>query len=138
MTKRRRRSLGFTLLEMLLAVTVIAVAGIAISRAVGGVAGQSYSLERRTMAHWVAQNQVNRLRIARQTQTDEVTGDRPPLPEGKDSVRLFMGDRDWEVRTQIIGTDHPEMRRAEVKVYELIEGEAVGPVDQLVTFLGTH
>ena len=66
-----RRNLGFTLLEMMLAVTVIAVAGIAISRAVGGVAGQSYTLERRTMAHWVAQNQVNRLRIARHAQADE-------------------------------------------------------------------
>ena len=41
---------GFTLIEMLLAVVVIAVVGITISTAIGGVAGQTYALERRTMA----------------------------------------------------------------------------------------
>ena len=48
------------------------------------------------------------------------------------------GQRDWEVRTEIVGTDHPWMRRVEVGVYELVDGEAVGPVDQLVAFVGQN
>ncbi len=128
---QRQQRGGFTLLEMLLAVVVIAVVGITLSSAVGGVANQTYSLERRTMAHWVAQNQLHRLRIS-QRAVDA------PLPSGKDSNRVFMGERDWEVRTEVSGTAHPNMRRIEVQVYELQEGERVGPYDVQVAFLGVN
>ena len=83
------RSSGFTLLEMLLAMVVIAVVGITISTATGNVASQTFTLERRTMAHWVGQNQINRLRLS-------LRGDNSELPEGKDTVRVYMGERDWQ------------------------------------------
>ena len=52
--------------------------------------------------------------------------------------RIFMGKRDWEVRTQISATDHPWMRRVEVDVFELKEGERTGPFDHTVAFLGRY
>jgi type II secretion system protein I len=116
---------------MMLAMVVIAVVGVTISTAVGGVASQTFSLERRTVAHWVAQNQMHRLRISLR-QAARV------LPEGKDSVRIYMGQRDWEVRTEISATDHPWMRRVEVDVFELQEGERVGPFDHSVAFVGRY
>ena len=127
----RRRGGGFTLLEMLLAMVVIAVVGVTISSAVGSVAGQTYTLERRTMAHWVGQNQINRLRLSLR-KVDAA------LPEGRDSVRLFMGERDWQVRTNIIATDHPLVRRVEIDVYELIDGEELGPFEHTVAFVGRY
>ena len=60
------------------------------------------------------------------------------LPEGKDSVRIYMGQRDWEVRTEITATDHPWMRRVEVDVFELQAGERVGPFDHSVAFVGRY
>ena len=56
---------GFTLLEMLIAMVVIAAVGISVSAAIGNVAQQTYSLERRTIAHWVAQNHISRMRISK-------------------------------------------------------------------------
>ena len=126
-----RRTAGFTLLEMLLAVVVIAVVGVTLSTAIGGVANQTFSLERRSMAHWVGQNQMNRLRISLRQEARV-------LPEGKDTSRIFMGKRDWEVRTQISATDNPWMRRVEVDVFELKEGERTGPFDHTVAFLGRY
>jgi general secretion pathway protein I len=122
---------GFTLLEMLLAVVVIAVVGITISTAIGGVASQTFSLERRTVAHWVAQNEINRLRIS-------LRQEKRALPEGKDRQRVFMGERDWEVETVVKATDHPWVRRVEVDVYELTDGEPSGPFDHLVAFVGRY
>ena len=55
---------GFTLIEMLIAMVVIAVVGISISSAIGNVAQQTFSLERRTVAHWVAQNHVYRIPVS--------------------------------------------------------------------------
>lgn len=126
-----KRTAGFTLLEMLLAVVVIAVVGVTLSTAIGGVANQTFSLERRSMAHWVGQNQMNRLRISLRQEARV-------LPEGKDTSRIFMGKRDWEVRTQISATDNPWMRRVEVDVFELKEGERTGPFDHTVAFLGRY
>ena len=125
------RSGGFTLLEMLLAMVVIAVVGITISAATGNVASQTFTLERRTMAHWVGQNQINRLRLS-------LRGDNSALPEGKDTVRVYMGERDWQVRTEIKATDHPWIRRVEVNVFELQQGTPVGPFEHTVAFLGRY
>lgn len=83
------------------------------------------------MAHWVGQNQLHRLRIARR-------GVNTAIPEGRDTTRVLMGGRDWEIRTNITGTDHPWMRRVEVEVYELQEGDRVGPITQQVAFVGQH
>ena len=125
------RSSGFTLLEMLLAMVVIAVVGITISTATGNVASQTFTLERRTMAHWVGQNQINRLRLS-------LRGENNTLPEGKDTVRVYMGERDWQVRTEIKATDHPWIRRVEVNVFELQQGTPAGPFEHTVAFLGRY
>ena len=55
---------GFTLIEMLLAVVIIGVVGTTVATATGGVANQMYALERRTIANWVAANELTRLRLA--------------------------------------------------------------------------
>ncbi len=122
---------GFTLLEMLLAMVVIAVVGITVSSAVGGVASQTFSLERRTMAHWVAQNQLHKLRISLRREA-------AVLPEGKDATRIYMGERNWQVRTEVTATDHPWVRRIEVQVFELQDGDEVGPFDTAVAFVGRY
>jgi len=130
--KTAMRIAGFTLLEMLLAVVVIATVGITVSNAVGGVASQTFTLERRTMAHWVAQNQLQRLRIS-------LRNDNNAIPEGKDSARIFMGQREWEVRTEITATDHPWVRRVEVDVFEMHPDEGrIGPFDHSVAFVGRY
>ncbi|MEM9624497.1 MAG: type II secretion system minor pseudopilin GspI, partial [Pseudomonadota bacterium] len=132
---RWRLVAAFTLIEMLLAMTVIAVVGITISSAVGGVASQTYTLERRTMAHWVGQNQLHRIRInQRRVQPD---GSSPGL-RAKDTTRVFMGERDWEILTTVTSTDLPTMQRVEVDVYELQDGERVGPFDHQVAFVGRN
>ncbi len=125
------RTRGFTLLEMLLAMVVIAVVGITISTATGNVASQTFTLERRTMAHWVGQNQINRLRLS-------LRSDNSALPEGKDTVRVYMGERDWQVRTEVTATDHPWIRRVEVDVFELQQGTPVGPFEHTIAFLGRY
>lgn len=131
LSKSQHHASGFTLLEMLLAVVVIAVVGITISAAVGSVASQTFTLERRTMAHWVGQNQIHRLRISQRSSNATV-------PKGKDTTRVFMGERDWQVLTTVSATDIPTMQRVEVDVYELQDGERVGPFDHQTAFIGSN
>ena len=58
------------------------------------------------------------------------------LPEGKDNARFFMSDRQWDVLTQVASTDSPLLRRIEMDVYEVVDGERQGPYDHLVAFVG--
>ena len=91
---------GFTLLEMLIAIAIIGIIGAAVSTAIGGIANQTRSLEQRTIANWIASNQLTRMRMLQRRQTQS-------LGEGKRQTRLVFADRQWEIETQIKTTDHP-------------------------------
>ncbi len=125
-----RAARGFTLLEMLLAVIIIAVVGITVSTAVGGVGSQTFSLERRTVANWIAQNTINELRIQQRLPAGE------PLPTRRQTRRVFMAQRDWEVVLEVKATDTEVIARVEVDVFELVDDERRGPYEHLVAFVG--
>lgn len=122
---------GFTLIEMLIAVVIIGSVGTAIATAIGGVANQTFSLERKTVANWVASNHVTKIRITQRAESKA-------LSEGKINTQVFMAQRQWEIETTALATDHPWLRRLEVDVYEITEGERKGPYDHLTAFVGRY
>ena len=52
--------------------------------------------------------------------------------------RKILGDRVWEVDTEIRQTTHPWVRRVELVVYLIDDGVEVGPVDRLTAFVGRY
>ena len=124
-------SRGFTLIEMLIAVVIIGTVGTATATAIGGVANQIFLLERKTVANWVASNHITKIRITQRAEPKV-------LAEGKINTQVFMAQRQWEVETTTLTTDHPWLRRLEVDVYEITEGERKGPYDHLTAFIGRY
>ncbi len=125
------RARGFTLIEMLVALTVIAVVGLAVSSAIGSVVSQTYTLEQRLVAHWVAENHLARVRLAR-------IGDTEALPTGRETERVRMSGRTWRIQREIRETTHPWLRRVEIEVFEVADGDDIGPLDTLVGFVGRY
>ena len=60
----RRRAAGFTLLEVLVALVIVAVALGACQRATGLLADSSAGMRERTLAQWSAANHLARMRLA--------------------------------------------------------------------------
>ncbi|MDD9963222.1 MAG: type II secretion system minor pseudopilin GspI [Gammaproteobacteria bacterium] len=122
---------GFTLIEILIALVVLAATGLALSSAIGNVAFQTWSLERRTAAHWVAENHLARAQLNQLNNS-------APLEAGRHSETVVLSRRRWRVRQSVAETSHPLFWRVEIEVSELVDNQEIGPLGRLVGFVGRH
>ena len=122
---------GFTLLELLIALAILAIVSIAVFNQGGDTARQLGGLEQKTLARWVAENELARFRLQRRLQDE-------PLRPGTRRDEVSHGDRYWQVVRDITSTDHPSLYRLELAVFALVDGGEVGPVDTLIAFEGVH
>ena len=100
------RTRGFTLLEVLVALAVVAVALAAGVRALGQAADVSSALAERTLARWVAQDHMALLRAR---------GELPPV--GLRDGRQRMGGRDFAWTETSEDLPQSPFRRIEVQVH---------------------
>ena len=115
-----RRTRGFTLLEVLIALVVVALALLALTRTAGGQVSNFDALRERTLAGWVAANILSETRIAT-----------PLPPTGRRDGRLRFANRDWRWTLEVKATDDPAMRRLDVLVFA---GDGVEPSASLNGF----
>ncbi|AOY97547.1 type II secretion system protein GspI (plasmid) [Cupriavidus sp. USMAA2-4] len=100
------RALGFTLLEVLVALAIVAVALGACLRVLGSMTDASEALRARTVAQWSADNQLALLRIGKAW--PEPGTRRFPCPQGP---------LDLVCEQVVAPTRDPMVRRVEVSVY---------------------
>lgn len=96
---------GFTLLEVLVALVVVAVALAALARAGAQALDTQRALEERTFALWVADNVLAELRLEGVTDSGRRQGQRR------------MGDRDWAWQALIQPAPGGDLIRVDVAVY---------------------
>ena len=68
-----RRTKGFTLLEVMVALAVVALALAAATSAVSGNIRNASGLQQRTYAHWVAMNKLTEMQLAKQWPATKTT-----------------------------------------------------------------
>ena len=122
---------GFTLIELMVALAVVAIVATTVLVRGGETAAQTYSMERRAIARWAAENEIERARL-RQIISPA------PLSVGTHRRRVNLGSREWLVQEDVIETSHPWLWRVEYSVFALEDGREVGPVDTLTAFIGHH
>jgi general secretion pathway protein I len=110
---------GFTLLEILVALAVLAIALTASIRAVGHSIDSATALRERTLAQWVAEDRLTRHLVERSFPAIDTT-------EGT----AEMGGITWSWREQVSSTPVAKLRRVEVSV------AAPGRKDSIVQLTG--
>lgn len=101
-----RRARGFTLIEVLIAMTIAAVALMAAIRATASLAVSSADLRSRTLAQWSAENRLAQIRIAHEWPN-----------AGRRQYDCSQANVVMVCREDVIQTPNPLFRRVEVSVF---------------------
>jgi general secretion pathway protein I len=96
---------GFTLVEVLVALAVLAIALAAVLRAMGQAIDLATDLRQRTVALWAAEERATDHRLRR---------DWPALDTTEGTMEF--GEREWRWREQVMKTPLDELRRAEIEI----------------------
>lgn len=114
---------GFTLLEVLIALAVLAIGMIAAISTAGTSIRLAGELRDKTFAHWVAMNEVAALRLAPA---------RPGL--GTQKGVATMAGRKWDWRAIISKTADPDILRADIEVSSALKPDS--PITSVTGFIG--
>jgi general secretion pathway protein I len=106
---------AFTLLEVMVALVVISVTMGAIITSAGSSASIATRLKQKTVANWVAQNQITLYR-AKKTWAS--------APDSNRSGKVEMLDVEWHWDMKIRKTENPFIRTMDVDVY-LVEDDVI-------------
>lgn len=117
---------GFTLLEVLVATAIFAVAALGLLNAQNSQIKTDQHLGNKTFAHWVALNRLAELRLQKSF---------PDIGEGESTAS--MAGREWRVVTKVQATPVANVRLVTILVGENSRnfGDKPAPVTSLTGFL---
>ena len=146
---------GFTLLELMLALAVLAIVATAVLGRGADTVRALHGLEERTLARYLAENELARLRLQQRRaavelrpEPDEVdalgepsdraaaAAKRPALAVGTRRSEQRLGNRVWRIVLDAADTDQPGLQRVSVTVYADADRIGAVPVETLVGFVG--
>ncbi len=108
-TAGRTRPRGFTLIEVLVALVIVAVGMSALMGALSSSARTVTYMQDKTFAEWVALNQIANVRLGLQA-----PGQLPPT--GNTTGDIDFANRSWHWRQEIVVSQVPGIVRIDVKV----------------------
>lgn len=121
----RARTHGFTLIEVLVALTIVALAAAALTHALRSGIDTTAHLRDRLFAQWVAENRLTETRLAPQL-----------APLGSTSGEVEFGTQRWRWRQQISPTPFEGVRRIAIEVRRGADLESSAALATLEGFQG--
>jgi general secretion pathway protein I len=121
----RSANRGFTLVEVLVALVVVALGLTALMVAVSGTARTSGYLRDKTIAQWIALNRIAEVRLMVNK-----------LGDTHDTGELQFANRKWHYDTRYFQTSFPSMKRIVVRVYAGDAKTKGNPVVETTGFVG--
>src|SRR5829696_146752 len=101
----RHRSTGFTLIEVMIALVIVALGMMGISKAINDYTVAATYIEQKTLASWIATNKLTELSIGATW---------PPVGDSEEDVE-FAGQQ-WRCNIEVEETPVPNLHRVDVSV----------------------
>jgi general secretion pathway protein I len=102
---------GFTLVEVLVALVIVAAGASALLSALNSAASSTVYLRDKTFAQWIAGNRIAETRLAT-----------TPAPTGKTEGEIDYAGRRWKWRQQVTQGELPGLTRIDVSVRPVVPG----------------
>lgn len=115
---------GFTLLEVLVALAILAIIMGALIKVTDSYAFNAGYLQQKTLAQWIAENKATEYQLMQQF---------PSV--GSQEGETEMASVDWQWRVRVSNTEDRRLRRLDISV-ALKNGDLDNPVTTLVAFVG--
>ena len=127
--RRSRSRRGFTLIEMMVAVAVVAMAALVVYQSNSGALRFQGSLEQKTIGHWVLDDHINKYQIDQMMQQQ-------PLYGLQQINRVFQAGFEYEVLIDEVSLDNEYIDQYEFSVYRVINSRVENdPIHRSVTFV---
>ena len=122
-----KNSLGFTLLEVLVALAILALSAAAVLRQTHLNIKQQQTLELKSSALWIADDALTLMMAQEQW---------PPI--GRVEQDQTLNGQNWRVLTEVQATPDPFMRKIDVSVATAEQGENGAAVITLTAYRGQY
>ena len=123
---RARAQVGFTLIEVLVALGIVAIALMAGLRSTDALTRNASRQSTQWLAQICAENEFTRLRLSRQV---------PPI--GESQVACPQAQLNLQVNLSVQVTPNPNFRRVDARVVQ-VQGPEATPLLQLSTVMGRY
>lgn len=110
-----KKSRGMTLLEVMLALVILASAGIAVMQAASQALNNQSYLQQKTFAMWIASNRLAELKLQQKWPTSSWQSDDIEFAGAK-----------WYWRYQGVATGDPSFTALDIEVSDQKDGQALG------------
>jgi len=147
---RRPAARGFTLVEVLVALVVVALGLAALMVAVQGAARTSGYLRDKTLAQWIALNRIAEVRLTANKSSGvssvsvvstlssgNSTSNFSASSSPNDKGELQFAGRSWHYDTRYFDTSFPSMKRIVVRVWAGDAKSKGNPITETTGFYGT-
>lgn len=129
------RSRGFTLLEMMVAVAILAVASAAVFFSNSEALQTQVRLEEQTIAQWALANQAAYYRLAQEMDTGALhTMANATLSPQRMNVAGF----DLEVSATVLPSDIIGVQHIRWEAYRIVDDDPIGPIRSLTAWVRTQ
>lgn len=109
-----KKQQGMTLLEVMLALVIMATSGVAVMNAASGALNNQAHLQNKTFALWVASNRLTELKLQK----------RWPAANWKHENTDFAGLK-WYLRYQTVETGDNNFKALDIEVSDVKDGRAL-------------
>lgn len=123
-----KRGLGFTLIEVMVALVVFSVVSVALVKNTTTSLRQSGMIEDRTIAWWLAENEMASLRMLPRSDDSYPNS-------GKSRKVVEINDGSWDVETTVEATENDYVQRIVISVYRENQEDSKA---RLIGFLGRY
>ncbi len=111
-----------------MALVFFALIGMVLQQVTAATVGHMHAIQMKTFGAWIAENKLNELRLGKSL---------PKPRQYKEEVEF--ANTDWELVTQVITTNNPDIHRVEVEVlYRQADGNGKTKAYFMTGFVGRY